>query len=159
MSDVVICHDDFDVGREYARLCSASPQSGAVVFFVGLVRDLYDPSVLSRSGNNIDYLELEHYPGMTESLCQNIIDDASQRFPFDNARVIHRVGKIYASEQIVMVAIASCHRENAFKAAAFIMDYLKMRATLWKKEVGAKGEQWLGPKEKDMAALECWESL
>lgn len=156
MSDVIVCHEDFDVGLEYSRLCAASPHSGAVVFFVGLVRDLYNVNDPKTTENAIEYLELEHYPGMTESLCQEIIDEAASRYPFDKARVIHRVGKLYANQQIVMVAVASRHRENAFQAAQFIMDYLKTRATFWKKEVGARGENWLGLKDKDIDATERW---
>ena len=159
MIDVIICNENFDVGLEYSRLCEATPQSGAVVFFVGLVRDLYDATSLSNSDNNIQYLELEHYPGMTESLCKEIISEASERYSFDKAKVIHRVGKIYASEQIVMVAVASRHRDNAFKAAEFIMDYLKTRATFWKKEVGDQGEHWLGLKDNDIAATKRWEQV
>ncbi|MBL4671856.1 MAG: molybdenum cofactor biosynthesis protein MoaE [Arenicella sp.] len=155
MIDVVICEQDFDVGEQYAQVCALAPRAGAVVFFVGLVRDLYDSH---DSSETIEFLELEHYPGMTESLCQEIIDQARQRFPFDLARVIHRVGKIHASEQIVMVAVASRHRDNAFQAAQFIMDYLKTRATFWKKEVGVKGEQWLGRKESDLSASLRWEN-
>ena len=99
----------------------------------------------------------DSYPGMTEGLCQDIIDEARQRFQFDIARVVHRVGKIYAHEQIVMVSVASRHRGSAFHAAEFIMDYLKTRATFWKKEVGAKGEHWLGRKDKDVHAAKRWE--
>lgn len=157
MSDVIICHENFDVGVEYSRLCEACPQSGAVVFFIGLVRDLYDSSKLSSANKKIEYLELEHYPGMTEALCQEIVDEAATRYQFDKARVIHRVGKIHANEQIVMVAVASNHRESAFQAAQFIMDYLKTRATFWKKEVGDNGQQWLGRKDKDIAAAARWE--
>lgn len=153
--EIVVTHDNFDVGTEYQLLCDAAPRSGAVVLFVGLVRDLYEEA---SEDQTIEYLELEHYPGMTEKLCQDIVDEARLRYPFDKAKVIHRVGKIYAAEQIVMVAVASRHRDNAFQAAQFIMDYLKTRATLWKKEVGAKGQQWLGVKDKDVAAAERWES-
>jgi len=152
---VIIQENDFDVGSEYAQACNDAPRAGAVVFFVGLVRDLYEPD---SSDEVIDYLELEHYPGMTETLCNEIIEQADQRFPFDYARVIHRVGKVFASEQIVMVAVASRHRDNAFQAAQFIMDYLKTRATFWKKEVGARGENWLGRKDKDLDASKRWET-
>jgi len=155
INEVIICEQDFDVGKEYAKVCALAPKAGAVVFFVGLVRDLYDSK---NESETVDFLELEHYPGMTESLCQEIIAQAEQRFPFDVARVVHRVGKIHASEQIMMVAIASRHRDNAFQAAQFIMDYLKTRATFWKKEVGTKGEQWLGRKDKDLSATKCWET-
>ncbi len=154
MKDVIICEDNFDVGQQYAAVCAMAPKAGAVVFFVGLVRDLYDTQ---NPAETIDYLELEHYPGMTESLCQEIIDQAARRFPLDVARVIHRVGKIKASEQIVMVAVASRHRDNAFQAAQYIMDYLKTRATFWKKEVGVKGQHWLGRKDKDLSASLRWE--
>jgi len=149
--DIVVTYDDFDVGVEYARLCADSPKSGAVVFFVGLVRDFY-----SESEGSIEYLELEHYPGMTESLCQEIIEEARSRFQIDATRVIHRVGKIAANEQIVMVAVASRHRDDAFQAAQFIMDFLKTRATFWKKEVGSQGEQWLGLKDQDREASKRW---
>lgn len=154
MDSVVISNEGFDVGDEYARICALAPQAGAVVFFVGLVRDLYQDK---QPEEKIEYLELEHYPGMTEGLCQDIIDEARQRFQFDIARVVHRVGKIYAHEQIVMVSVASRHRGSAFHAAEFIMDYLKTRATFWKKEVGAKGEHWLGRKDKDVHAAKRWE--
>lgn len=155
MKYITISPDDFDVGQEYLVLCNAAPKSGAVVFFVGLVRDLYDHE---NDREKIEYLELEHYPGMTESLCDEIINQARQRYPFDCVRLIHRVGKLRASEQIVMVAVASRHRENAFKAAQYIMDYLKTRATFWKKEVGARGEQWLGLKDKDKQAVAHWDT-
>lgn len=150
--DVVVTDTDFDVAAEYAKVCEAAPHAGAVVFFVGLVRDLYDSS-----NNSIDYLELEHYPGMTEKLCQQIVDEARARYPFDAVRLIHRIGRIHSSEQIVMVAVASRHRDNAFQAAQFIMDYLKTRATFWKKEVGTRGEQWLGLKERDQNAAQHWQ--
>ncbi len=154
MNDVIICEANFDVGEEYAKICEQAPSAGAIVFFVGLVRDLYDTQGCAET---VEFLELEHYPGMTESLCQEIIDQAALRFPFDLARIIHRVGIIHASEQIVMVAVASRHRDNAFQAAQFIMDYLKTRATFWKKEVGTRGEQWLGKKNKDVSAVERWQ--
>jgi len=153
MMQVLITEQDFDVAQQYADLCAASPRSGAVVFFVGLVRDLYQDQL---DQNKVEYLELQHYEGMTEALCQDIVDQACDRFPCDAVRLIHRVGKIYAGEQIVMVCVASRHRENAFQAAQFIMDYLKTRATFWKKEVGARGEHWLGVKDKDRLASDKW---
>ena len=153
MDRVTVTHENFDVGAEYTALCESAPKSGAVVFFVGLVRDFYAEQSAS---DKITHLELEHYPGMTERLCEDIIDQANQRYPFDQARVIHRVGKIAATEQIVMVAVASRHRENAFKAAQYIMDFLKTRATFWKKEIGERGEQWVSQKDKDLHALDRW---
>ena len=153
--EIEICERNFDVGSEYANVCAKATQAGAVVFFVGLVRDLYDASLTDEA---IDHLELEHYPGMTEALCEDIVQQADQRFPFDYAKVVHRVGKIYSSEQIVFVAVASRHRDNAFQASQFIMDYLKTRATFWKKEVGTRGERWLGRKDKDVSASQRWEN-
>ena len=153
LKEVVVIDVDFDVAAEYQALCEKAPKSGAIVFFVGLVRDLYDDE---NGSDTIDYLELSHYAGMTETLCQQIIDKARQEFPFDAVRLIHRVGKLYANEQIVMVAVASRHRDNAFNASRYIMDYLKTQATLWKKEVGSRGEQWIGLKQKDIDAERLW---
>lgn len=152
MNNVLIIEENFDVGEQYQALCDATSKSGAVVFFVGLVRDFYDDV----DGEKITHLELHHYPGMTERLCEDIIEQAQARYPFEKARVIHRVGKIAASEQIVMVAVASQHRDNAFQAAQLIMDYLKTEATFWKKEMGQRGEQWVAQKDKDLAALSRW---
>lgn len=153
MSQVTITQDSFNVGLEYAALCESAPKSGAVVFFVGLVRDFYAEQ---NDGEQISHLELQHYPGMTERLCEDIIEQANQYYPFDKARLVHRVGCIAATEPIVMVAVASRHRENAFQAAQYIMDFLKTRATFWKKEVGARGEQWVDQKDKDLNALDRW---
>lgn len=162
---VSVRHADFDVANEYQSLCAQAPNSGAVVFFVGLVRELYRSSNMSASNEDctaaverIRHLELQHYAGMTESLCGQIIEKANRRFPIDAARVVHRVGKLTASEQIVFVAVASCHRRNAFEACEYIMDYLKTEATLWKKEIGTRGEQWLGLKEQDKLATDRWQS-
>ncbi len=152
MISIKISQDDFSVNDEYDSLCQSAPKSGAVVFFVGLVRDLYEEN----SDDLIDYIELSHYKGMTESICHEIMHEAQQRFKIEAARLVHRVGKIYASEQIVMVAVASQHRKNAFQAGQFIMDYLKTRATLWKKEVGDRGEQWIGMKKTDAKAVNTW---
>lgn len=152
-SNVWIGEPDFDIGAEYKQACLSAPHAGAVVFFVGLVRELYSTQ---NDHELIEYLELQHYPSMTEALCEEIISEAHARYPFDHARLSHRVGRLYSSEQIVFVAVASKHRENAFQASQFIMDYLKTRATFWKKEVGSRGSQWLGVKEKDKAASKRW---
>ena len=149
--EVVVTQADFDVAHEYRLLCESATHAGAVVFFVGFVRDIY-----ADTQEQINYLELEHYPGMTERLCQEIIDDARARYSFDAVKLIHRVGRVMANEQIVFVAVASGHRDSAFCATQYIMDYLKTRATFWKKEVGSQGEQWLGVKEKDLKAAERW---
>ena len=166
LAEVRITEGDFDVAAEYQKLCESAPKAGAVVFFVCLVRDFYSPqapggdspqaSNAQAVDEKIDYLELQHYPKMTETLCQEIIDQARQRYSFDAARVVHRVGKIHIAEQIVMVAVASRNRDKAFQAAEYIMDYLKTRATFWKKEVGTRGQHWLGIKDKDLAAAKRW---
>lgn len=153
MIRVEIQQADFDVAEEYAALCAAAPKAGAIVTFVGLVRDFYDDP---DSADSIDHIELTHYAGMTEALCQQIVDEAHDQYQFDAATVIHRVGKLSAGEQIVLVAIASRHRDKGFAAAQFIMDYLKTRATLWKKEIGSRGTQWIGLKDKDAQAAERW---
>ena len=147
---------DFDVGEEYSNISRASAQCGAVVTFVGLVRDIYDEKDSDESVQNI---ELEHYPGMTESVCKQIIEEAHQYYPFDAVTLIHRVGKLGPNAQIVFLAVASQHRENAFNAAQYIMDYLKTKATFWKREVGSRGSQWLGVKEKDAKAVQRWLSM
>lgn len=154
LPEVEIVDADFDVGIEYQALCQSAPKAGAVVLFVGLVRDLYDDE---DDADKIEYLELTHYAGMTETLCQQIVEQARQQYPFDAIRLIHRVGRLYANEQIVMVAVASRHRDNAFQASRYIMDYLKTQATLWKKEVGSRGEHWIGMKQKDRDAVKHWQ--
>ncbi|NND00431.1 MAG: molybdenum cofactor biosynthesis protein MoaE [Gammaproteobacteria bacterium] len=152
-AEVAIQQADFDVAREYRALCQRSPKAGAVVFFAGIVRDLYEDA---DDTDTVEYIELRHYEGMTQELCQQIVEEARARYSVDGVRVVHRVGKIYAGEQIVLVAVASRHRNQAFQAAMFIMDYLKTRATLWKKEVGARGEKWVGLKQKDQDAADRW---
>lgn len=150
---------DFDVGREYQELVQASAHAGAIVFFVGLVRDFYPQlSPAKDNAEKIDYIELTHYPGMTESLCEIIMHKAQQRFGISAARVIHRVGRLKAGEQIVFVAVSGEHRKAAFDAAQFIMDYLKTQATLWKREVGSRGAKWVAMKESDNEATERWEN-
>ena len=160
---IKLCEANFDVAQEYEALRKYAPKAGAIVFFVGLVRDLYgdkneeSPNKnVSEKAERVDYIELTHYAGMTELLCQKIIEEADELFSPDAIRVVHRVGKLYSGEQIVMVAVASSHREQAFKACQFVMDYLKTRATLWKKEVGERGEKWVSLKEKDQAAANRW---
>ena len=152
---VLICEPDFNVGEQYQAIMNAAPHAGAIVFFVGLVRDFYSSPEAVQSAH-VSHLELEHYAGMTEAVCQDIIDEARQRFGFDSARIVHRVGKLEAADQIVFVAVASQHRDSAFKSTEFIMDNLKTRATFWKKEVGDKGAQWLGVKASDKKASERW---
>jgi len=155
--EVTVQHQDFDLSYEYGLLQKQAPHAGAIVLFVGLVRELYpDQTNSNESKQTIDYIELTHYSGMTEKMCLQVVQEAKQRFSFDAVRIVHRVGKLYAGDQIVLVAIASRHRDASFEAAQYIMDYLKNRAPIWKKEVGARGEQWLGLKAKDASSLKRW---
>lgn len=151
MSEVLVSELDFDLGEEYQNLCLDLATVGAIVTFVGRVRDL-------NKGNEVATLELQHYPGMTENLIQSIIDQAKQRWSIERARVIHRVGKLEPSDQIVFVGVASAHRGDAFAAAEFIMDYLKTQATFWKKESDGKNSEWLEMREADLAAAKRWET-
>jgi molybdopterin synthase catalytic subunit len=141
--------EDFNLADEVKALRSISGQTGAVVTFTGMVRDLSD-------GQRINQLFLEHYPGMTEKSITAIIDEAGSRWSLLGVRVIHRVGLLSATDQIVLVAVSSMHRNNAFEACEFIMDYLKTRAPFWKKEQSADGEQWLVTKESDVKAADRW---
>ena len=122
---VSIRHEDFDLGAEVAALRSGDGGVGAVATFVGTVRDRSD-------GREVASMELEHYPGMTEAAIEAMIDQAFARFDIRAARVVHRIGELQAREQIVLVAVASAHRSQAFQACEFLMDYLKTSAPFWK---------------------------
>lgn len=140
---------DFDVGAEYAALTEGNKAVGAAVIFVGCVRDLN----LARS---VQGLELEHYPGMTEKSLQEIADDAQQRWQILDLKIIHRVGVLAPGDQIVFVGVVSAHRQDAFSAAEFLMDYLKTRAPFWKKEKTAEGDVWVEVQAKDEQAAQRW---
>ena len=145
---VVITEDDFDIAAEHDKLKAASV--GAIVTFTGTVRDLGGDEA-------IDAMTLEHYPGMTESEIEIIIDKAKQRWPLDGVTVIHRVGRLQTLENIVFVGCASAHRHAAFDAANFIMDFLKTNAPFWKKEDRESGAAWVDSRETDYAALRRWD--
>jgi molybdopterin synthase catalytic subunit len=151
-----IQHEDFDVGAELAAMRQGRPGIGALVSFVGLVRDHGDSSGDSNAGPAVTAMELAHYPGMTEKALQAIVDEAGQRWSLLDTLVIHRVGPLQLCEQIVLVAVASAHRGNAFAAAEFIMDYLKTRAPFWKKEATAEGSHWVEAKDADDSAAARW---
>ena len=138
---------DFDLGEAYQSL-THNPRAGAVVCFVGLVRDLADEP--------LEAMELEHYPGMTEKALETIARDAAERWPLEDTLIIHRVGRLKAQEQIVLVGVSSGHRQAAFEACQFIMDFLKNRAPFWKKEITASGARWVAAKASDRQALERW---
>lgn len=140
---------DFDVAAEYARL-AANPAIGAVVMFVGRVRDMNPkPELIA--------LELEHYPKMTARALAQIVADARARWPLEALTLLHRVGALRPAEQIVLVLTASAHRHAAYAANAYIMDYLKTEAPFWKKERTASQSIWLDARESDQAARQRWE--
>ena len=151
MKQVSVQADDFDVSAELASLRAQDPRIGAVVSFVGTVRDMND-------GASVSEMELEHYPGMTEQALAKIVEQASARWPLLGARVIHRVGPLRPLEQIVLVACASAHRGEAFDACEFIIDYLKTDAPFWKKEQTPDGARWVDARESDDSARAKWGS-
>jgi len=144
-----IQHEDFDAGAEINRMRLARPDTGAVASFIGQVRDLND-------GSNISSMMLEHYPGMTEKALETIVEQAKQRWDIFDALVIHRVGTLQPTEQIVLVVVSGAHRGEAFAACEFIMDYLKTEAPFWKKEQTAEGEHWVESRNSDDQARARW---
>lgn len=140
---------DFDLAAEVAALRAGDAGVGAVASFVGTVRDRND-------GAGISAMELEHYPGMTERAIEQMIDAALRRFDIRGARVVHRVGLLQPMDQIVLVAVSSAHRGQAFQACEFLMDYLKTQAPFWKKETTPAGARWVDARVADDAALARW---
>jgi molybdopterin synthase catalytic subunit len=141
--------ENFDVGREIAALRANNPQVGAVASFIGIVRDLSE-------GDTIATLTLEHYPGMTEKALAQICTDAKSRWDIYDTLVVHRVGELKPTDQIVLVAVTSAHRGEAFAACQFIMDYLKTQAPFWKKEQTPQGERWVEARASDDEAAARW---
>jgi molybdopterin synthase catalytic subunit len=151
MSDmpIRIQTQDFDLSAEVAQLRANDARVGAVVTFIGTVRDMND-------GAGVAEMELEHYPGMTEKALDGIVAQARTRWNIYDALVIHRVGPLKPLEQIVLVAVTSTHRGEAFAACEFIMDYLKTQAPFWKKEQTPQGARWVDARSTDDKALEKW---
>lgn len=141
----------FDVAAEMSALTGDDMDIGAVVSFTGLVREMTD-------GGAITEMTLEHYPGMTERALEAIVAEAKQRWPLQGVRLIHRYGPMTPGEGIVLVLTASRHREAAFEAAEFLMDYLKTKAPFWKKEAGPEGGQWVDARESDESAVARWQT-
>jgi molybdopterin synthase catalytic subunit len=141
--------EDFDIAREIAALRAGDARVGAVAAFIGLVRDINDAATVST-------LTLEHYPGMTEKALSGIVDEAKGRWRIYDALVIHRVGELKPSDQIVLVIVTSAHRGDAFAACEFIMDYLKTRAPFWKKERTPAGERWVEARVSDDERAGRW---
>jgi molybdopterin synthase catalytic subunit len=147
---VSVQREDFDIAAEMARLAQSDPDIGAIVSFTGLVRQ-------TTPGGAITTIELEHYPGMTEQALEEIVAEARARWPLQGVRVIHRHGELRPGERIVLVLTASRHRQAAFEAAEFLMDYLKTRAPFWKKETGVTGARWVDARDADTSAADRWD--
>ena len=142
--------EDFDVSAELARLRAGDARVGAVAAFIGTVRDVNEAA-------SVATMTLEHYPGMTEKALASIVDEAKSRWDIFDALVVHRVGALAPTDQIVLVAVTGAHRGEAFAACEFIMDYLKTRAPFWKKEATATGERWVDARSSDDAAAARWD--
>ena len=140
---------DFDAGAEIARLRQGNAKVGAVAAFIGVARDVND-------GESVAALTLEHYPGMTERALEGIVAEARARWRLIDALVIHRVGELKPTDQIVLVAVTSANRGEAFAACEFVMDYLKTRAPFWKREATPEGAHWVDARVSDDAALAKW---
>jgi molybdopterin synthase catalytic subunit len=138
---------DFDIAAEVAQLAAGRRDIGAVVTFTGLCRD---------EDGRLGALELEHYPGMAEAEISRIATEAAERWPLHGVTVIHRTGRLRPGENIVLVVTASAHRQAAFEAANFLMDYLKTSAPFWKKEHGPDAGGWVAAKADDDRAAERW---
>lgn len=148
--DIGVGTGDFDIKTEYDALCAHNSDDGAVVFFVGRVRDL-------NAGEAVHSLHLEHYPGMTESVLERLATQAAERWLLNRVRIVHRVGDLQPADQIVFVGVSSPHRQAAFEGAAFLMDLLKTEAPFWKKETGPDGRShWLDARQSDMNLAERW---
>lgn len=141
--------EDFNIGELSEQVRADDATSGAIVTFTGIVREM-------EQGDQLEALYLEHYPGMTEKALESIVDQARERWDLGNVVVVHRVGTLDLNANIVFVGVGSAHRDNAFQAARFIMDYLKRDAPFWKKEITDVGETWVEQKKTDLDAAEDW---
>jgi molybdopterin synthase catalytic subunit len=146
---IKVQQEDFDVGAELQALSAGKHNVGGITSFVGLVRDLSD-------GSDVKRMTLEHYPGMTEQALQEIEAEARRRWPLEAVTIIHRYGPLAPGDRIVLVAVASAHREAAFAACHFLIDWLKTRAPFWKLEDTNSGARWVEAKDSDDKAAERW---
>ncbi len=146
---IIVRTEDFNVAQELEEL-KANPKAGAVVMFVGTVRDVNE-------GQQIESMSLEHYPGMTEKSLKKIVEQAFNRWDLIDATVIHRVGELKVSDQIVFIAVSSAHRGEAFDACEFIIDYLKTEAPFWKNEKLNGEGKWVDARESDDKARNRWQ--
>ena len=147
---VSVQREDFDIAAEMARLTATDPDIGAMVSFTGLVRQMTNDGPITA-------MELEHYPSMTERALEEITAEAEARWPLQGVRVIHRYGRLKPGDRIVLVLTASRHRQAAFEAAEFLMDYLKTRAPFWKKEDHVGDARWVDARDTDDSAATRWE--
>ncbi|WP_170385550.1 molybdenum cofactor biosynthesis protein MoaE [Ruegeria atlantica] len=145
---IVVQEQEFDLGAEANTFAAGDDANGAIVTFTGVVRDL--------ASGDLDVMEIEHYPGMTERALTKIAQEAQQRWSLGDVLVIHRHGRLAPGDRIMMVATAARHRKDAFEAAEYLMDYLKSRAPFWKKEITKSGEAWVAAKDEDEDALTRW---
>lgn len=143
---------DFDLGTEYQTMIDGDTTTGAVVSFVGRVRDFHQ----NKDAAGISSMTLEHYPAMTIKELQRIEDEANSRWSLTHSLIIHRFGKLEPGDQIVLVLTASLHRQDAFDAAQFLMDWLKTKAPFWKKEQTSEGSKWVEAKKSDEDAAQKW---
>jgi molybdopterin synthase catalytic subunit len=150
-SRIRVQEEAFDVTAVIDELRAANPAIGAIASFIGLVRDLND-------GAPVTSMTLEHYPGMTEKALEAIVADAEARWDLVGVSLVHRVGELRPTDAIVLVAVASAHRGDAFQACEFIMDFLKTRAPFWKKEEGSQGAKWVESRASDSHAVERWKT-
>jgi molybdopterin synthase catalytic subunit len=140
---------DFDIGAEMAALSKGRTDAGAMVSFVGLVRD-------NAGAGEITAMTLEHYPGMTEDELARIENEARARWPLLDCLIVHRIGRLLPGANIVLVITLSAHREAAFEAAKFLMDYLKSKAPFWKNEETGGSRRWVAARDADDAAVARW---
>jgi len=142
--------EDFDVGRELAALSEGNTAIGGVCAFVGLVRDM-------AGGDTVEAMTLEHYPAMTEKALADIEAEARERWPLEATVIIHRHGRLEPGDRIVLVGVASAHREAAFEACHFLIDWLKTKAPFWKREATGDGDRWVETRSADDEAAARWE--
>jgi molybdopterin synthase catalytic subunit len=145
---ISVQQEAFDLGAISTEFARGHKDMGAIVTFTGIVRDVPD--------DPLEAMEIEHYPGMTESALRSMAEQAIARFSLGDALVIHRYGTLVPGEMIMMVATAARHRKDAFDAAEFLMDYLKSRAPFWKREITKNGAEWVASKDDDEDALARW---
>ncbi|TMV10298.1 molybdopterin synthase catalytic subunit MoaE [Ruegeria sediminis] len=145
---IAVQQEPFDLGAEANAFAAGDTGSGAIVTFTGVVRDL--------AQGDLDVMEIEHYPGMTEKALAKIANEAKARWSLGDVLVIHRYGRLAPGDRIMMVATAARHRKDAFEAAEYLMDYLKSRAPFWKKERTADGAEWVASRDEDEDALKRW---